>query len=591
MKVEDSFQLEQYKLPKNVYDATRSLNALLRRILPESVRKTVEADLRRFAKRIHDGVGRLAEGPHNEPRLVQYDHYGRRVDRLETSEGWRKLKDIAAEEGIVGIAFERQTGEYARVHQFAKIYLWVGDSRVVGCPMSMTDGAARVIEKYGTPLMKSSILPLLTTRDTTHAWTAGQFMTEKPGGSDVSRTETVATRAPGQGSTIQPGDLYILDGFKWFSSATDGNVALSLARTGGPGSSGLSLFLLPLKARSFLPGSEASNNGVFVHRMKQKIGTRAVPTAELSITGAHAYLVGELGQGVRNIATVLNITRMHSAFHAVGSVGRALMIATSYAGVRKVLNTNTGEYVLLQDLPIHTSFLLDTALLHHALLHLLIPLSLFLGKSELGSSTPAEESRLRLLTPVAKAFAGQRASKSVQDCIEALGGLGYMEEEPLSRLMRDSLVERIWEGTGSVLAGDVCRVIGKSKHKAMDYYLEWAYSILASSTPHPSVSLLTAQLHTISHATHRVAKGSYDPRLPPALLAALGYTTASLSMVQQANWASQTPGEEGELEWEMLNRWLGKAGESLRELERLAVGEGQKELEVERVIVHGRAKL
>ncbi|KZO93316.1 acyl-CoA dehydrogenase/oxidase C-terminal [Calocera viscosa TUFC12733] len=587
MRVEDGFQQERYTLPKDIYAATRSLNALLRRILPQPVLETVETDLHRFSKRIANGVGWLADGPNHEPRLVQYDHFGRRVDRLETSEGWRKLKEIAAEEGIVGIAYERQTGEYARVHQFSKIYLWVGDSRVVGCPMSMTDGAAR--GQYGTPEMKNAVLPRLVTRDASKAWTAGQFMTEKPGGSDVSRTETVAVRPPAQSGVVKPGDLYILDGFKWFSSATDGNVALSLARTDGEGSGGLSLFLLPLKSRSFLPGSSPSPNGVHVHRLKNKIGTKAVPTAELSITGAHGYLVGELGAGVRSIATVLNITRMHSAFHAVGSVGRALMIATAYADVRQVLDHTTGKYVLLRDLPIHTNLLADTALLHHALLHLLVPISLLLGKSEMGSSTSSEESRLRLLTPIVKAYAGVRASKAVQDCIEALGGLGYMEEEPLSRLMRDSLVERIWEGTSSVLALDVC--VSQLSRVALANLGQWATGVLNASQLNPSVDILASHLRTISLATHAIARGPTDPRLPRALLECLGHTTAALGMVEQTNWATLTPGEDAELEWEFLRRWV-KGGEGCaKELGRLAEGGDGEELRLERELVYGKARL
>ena len=65
------------------------------------------------------------------PTVTQYDHWGRRIDKLETCEAWRKLKAVAQEEGIVAIAFERQHGEFSRVHGFVKQIMMVGDAQVV----------------------------------------------------------------------------------------------------------------------------------------------------------------------------------------------------------------------------------------------------------------------------------------------------------------------------------------------------------------------------------------------------------------------------------------------------------------------------
>lgn len=136
--------------------------------------------------------------------------------------------------------------------------------------MAMTDGCARVLELSGTPSMKRDLLPLLTSRDPSRAYTAGQWMTEKPGGSDVSLTETVA-RPVDSSSTPKAGDLTVLEGFKFFSSATDGDVALALARTGGEGARGLSLFVVKLR------DEQGKTNGVFVHRLKKKYGTKVRP--------------------------------------------------------------------------------------------------------------------------------------------------------------------------------------------------------------------------------------------------------------------------------------------------------------------------
>jgi hypothetical protein len=75
-----------------------------------------------------------------EPTLLQHDQWGRRVDELHTSEGWRGLKRIAAEEGMVTTACLREAGEYSRVWGFAKTALWTPESASVGCPLAMTDG-------------------------------------------------------------------------------------------------------------------------------------------------------------------------------------------------------------------------------------------------------------------------------------------------------------------------------------------------------------------------------------------------------------------------------------------------------------------
>jgi alkylation response protein AidB-like acyl-CoA dehydrogenase len=170
---------------------------------------------------------------------------------------------------------------------------------------------------------------------------AGKFLTERPGGSDVSQTETSAT--PVDGAAGSPGSKYLLNGLKWSSSAKDGEVALVLVRTGDNalGACSLSLFLMPLRIPlvtgstptppSILPRTNENNNGILVHRLKNKFGTHPVPTAELSLNGSEAYLVGPLNQGVKSIAPVLQLTRIHSSFASVGLLSRALSIARSFA--------------------------------------------------------------------------------------------------------------------------------------------------------------------------------------------------------------------------------------------------------------------
>lgn len=251
----------------------------------------------------------------------------------------------------------------------------------------------------------------------------------------MSQTETTAKPAAENSEPNVPGSSYILNGFKWFSSATDSNVSLALARTGhiSGGSRSLSLFLVPLRLPLIAPPNgpvpSSTSNGIFVHRLKNKFGTQIVPTAELSINGAEAYLLGSLNTGVKSIIPVLNITRMHSAAGSIGYVRKALAIAQAYAYVRRV----QGQSVLLKNVPIHTEELAKISLVYRGLTHFFFGVAHLLGKEECKTASEDDKRRLRLLTPTVKAFAADKGVAAVEEAMTALGGLGYMEETGIGR--------------------------------------------------------------------------------------------------------------------------------------------------------------
>ncbi|KAJ6631482.1 acyl-CoA dehydrogenase NM domain-like protein [Mycena sp. CBHHK59/15] len=436
MRVEDIFH--QPPPPnEHPYLADPVLPGLLKRVLPARVLSEIEPDLVRLGHDLVTVVRPLSTRV-KAPTLTQYNAWGERVDVLQTSEGWRALKALAVQEGYLSNAYERRYQEYSRVYMFSKCMLMTGDFHVIMCPFGMTDGAARVIELFGSDKMKQEILPRLISRDPSSAYISGQWMTESTGGSDVSRTETIAVSTDTLPTDF--GSAYLLDGFKWFSSAAEGNLSVALARTGdvAGGSGSLSLFLVPLRLPSC--PSPLSNN-IQIHRLKDKIGTHGVPTAELSLNSARAWLIGSLNQGVRTIAPVLNITRIHSAIHSIGSLQRCLSIARSYATVRAV----GGGTKLLRSIPLHMENLANISILYSALTHLTFGAVLLLGKSECMVATTEENARLRLLTPTVKAFTALKSVSAMEECMAALGAQGYIEETGFGRLIRDALVEKIWE--------------------------------------------------------------------------------------------------------------------------------------------------
>ncbi len=417
------------------------LQAYLRWRLPADLQETLAPGLLAFGQRMVDevqGLGRQAES--HPPRLVPYSAWGERIDQIEISGAWKRLRDIAAAEGLVSIGYQRAEGAFSRLHQFARLYLFHPDSAWFTCPLAMTDGAARAIEEFGDDQLKDRALSHLLSRNPEQFWTAGQWMTERSGGSDVSRTGTTARK---QGGT------YLLTGSKWFTSATDSPVALTLARIEGaaPGSAGLSLFYVEL----FDETGRLRN--IRIERLKDKLGSRAMPPAELILEGTPATLVGDKSHGVRKMASLFNLTRLHNSVAAASSMRRALSLAKDYAARRQAFGRP------LIELPAHAETLACMQVEWEGNFHFAFHLALLLGRQEAGEAAEGEAALLRLLTPVAKLYSAKQAVAGVAEAMESFGGAGYVEDTGIPALMRDTLVLPIWEGTTNVLALDVLRAM------------------------------------------------------------------------------------------------------------------------------------
>src|SRR5437773_4791471 len=303
----------------NQYDEDALLHAYLRWRLPPEMLAEIEPALKRLGERVVTDIAALAESAEaSPPRHAPFDAWGRRVDRIETSDAWRQLDGISASEAIVATAYERANGPLSRIDQFARLYLFAPSSALYSCPLAMTDGAARFLEVHGDETTRA-VFAHLTSRDPEEFWTSGQWMTERTGGSDVGSTSTIAK--------CEAGDDYRLYGLKWFTSATTSQVAMTLARIEGAPSAGagLSVFLITLRDR------EGMLRNIRVDRLKDKLGTRALPTAELTLEGTPARLVGGAGDGIRKIATLFNITRVYNAVAAVAGMRRCVALATDYA--------------------------------------------------------------------------------------------------------------------------------------------------------------------------------------------------------------------------------------------------------------------
>jgi len=427
----------------NQFHDDRMLRGWLERTLPPDVFAEVAGDLERMGGIAGGELFRFQlEDRLSEPRLVSFDPWGRRIDRIELTPLWKRAAAIAAEEGLVAAAYERRHGEWSRVHQQALVYLFDPSSDVYTCPLAMTDGAAKTLLVHENRALIDRAVPRLTSRDPASMWTSGQWMTERTGGSDVAISETVARESP---------EGLRLFGVKWFTSAATSEMALTLARPEGnpPGGAGLALFYLETR------DPDGRMNGIRIARLKEKLGTRKLPTAELELEGALATPVCGLQGGIKAISPMLNVTRTWNAVCSVAAMRRAIALARDYAGKRVAFGAPLSEKALHVDTLAGLEAEFEGAFL---LAFFVVQL---LGREEAGALREGDAALARVLTPIAKLCTGKQVVAIASEVVEAFGGAGYIEDTGLPRLLRDAQVLSIWEGTTNVLSLDVLRALAQ----------------------------------------------------------------------------------------------------------------------------------
>jgi len=425
----------------NQYDSDALLKEYIERTLPAELRQRFEPEYRELGELNGGELYRLSLADlENEPVHTQWDAWGDRIDHVEVTEVWKRAQAISAERGLVAAGYDTELGAYARIHQHLLNYVVQASLDTYNCPLAMTDGAARTLLDSGNQSLIDLALPRLLSRDPKTMWTSGQWMTERIGGSDVGQTETIARHE---------GGTWRLYGTKWFTSATTADMALTLARPEGnpPGGRGLAMFYLELR------DEEGRLQNLHINRLKDKFGTRKLPTAELSLDGVEAIPVAGLENGVRNITPMLNITRTWNAVAAVLGMRRAAALMRDYADKREAFGAR------LIDKPLHVDTMADTVAEAQGAFLLAFRVVELLGRIEAGEASDAEQLVSRLLTPIGKLTTGKQAVAIASETLESFGGAGYVNDTGLARLLADAQVLPIWEGTTNVLSLDTLRAL------------------------------------------------------------------------------------------------------------------------------------
>jgi acyl-CoA dehydrogenase len=498
------------------YRSDRLLRALLDRALPTDRRVALDADLDALGDYAQMAWQRVGNSTRRKPVLTQWDAWGRRVDRIELTTAWLEGPQLTTRHSV--LAAGHANNEYARLEQFARVYLYHVASEFYTCPLAMTDGAATALKASGNKALIDHALPHFLSREASSFWLSGQWMTENAGGSDVGNTETIARRdTDGQ---------WRLHGRKWFSSAVVGEAALALARPegAGEGTGALALFFVET-----MDGAQRKPQLV-IDRLKDKLGTHELPTAEIHLDGLPAWPLGELANGVRQIAPMLNVTRTWNAVCAIASMARAISLARDYAARRE----SFGRPLIQQ--PLHAQTLADMQAEFEGAFALTFEVTHLLGRVEQHIAAPHETLLLRLLTPLAKLWTGKLAVKICSEALECFGGAGYIEDTGLPQLLRDAQVYSIWEGTTNVLSLDSLRALAgasfSSLRTAVDGWLDGCEDARSINTIYAALDDAATFLDT-----QRASRDSLEAGARGLAITLVRCAAAAL-LARQATWSA-----------------------------------------------------
>jgi putative acyl-CoA dehydrogenase len=358
----------------------------------------------------------------NLPILRTHDRFGTRIDEVELDPSWHWLLRGAIEREIHSLPW-RDEKPGAHVVRAVLFSLWGNANDGVMCPVSMTYAAIPAL-RDGAVALATEWESRLTRPDYGDGALAGMAMTERQGGSDVRANITRAEPA-GDG-------VYEIHGHKWFCSYPPCDVFLVLAQAPG----GLSCFLVERGA------------GMEFQRLKDKLGTRSLPSSEVEFRGATGRLIGEEGRGVPAIIRMVNHTRLDCLLGSATGLRRATLEAIHHARHRSAFGA------LLVEQPAMRNVLADLAIESEAA-------TVAAMRVARSYDEPGQAGFRRFATAVMKYWVSKRAPAHAAEALECLGGNGFVEDSGMPLLYRDAPLNSIWEGSGNVAALDVMRAMIK----------------------------------------------------------------------------------------------------------------------------------
>jgi len=517
------------------YATDPNLRLLLDRLLPDQEeRGFAEEHVSRYGELCGGPIARRAEiTDKHGPVLRRYDEWGREVDQVEHHPTWLESKADLVRAGFTGLP-QHAGRPVPAVVTAAMAYLVSQAETAIYCGLGMTSGAADIVERYAPPAVRDELLRRLTSLDPEEAWEGGMFLTERQGGSDVGANTTHA---------VPDGDEWRLHGEKHFCSNVDAEVFVVLARPEGApeGARGLAAFIVP----RLLP--DGSTNGFRIKRLKPKLGTVGVPTAEVTLDGARAWLAGgadanggddaSTGRGINKMMEMVNGSRFGVALMGLGIHRRSFLEGAIYAAHREQWGQRIDRYPLVRETLVDLLVDLEAGL----------ALTFECATAARNAASDDEGRALRrILVPLAKLRVTREAIGAASQALELFGGNGYMEDWPMARQLRDAQCHTIWEGTENILCLDVRRAMGERAHEALVARVERALEEAdASPALAPAVGAVEATLSDAREAIAHLEGASNEVQLLHARR--FSYLLADLIegalLLDEATWQLRRDGD------------------------------------------------
>ncbi|MFW9866014.1 MAG: acyl-CoA dehydrogenase family protein [Candidatus Thorarchaeota archaeon] len=451
----------------NYYKDDAFFQALIKKYMPQEEFEKIDRDLRALSDYVSFRFRDLAnqasqlENRIKCTRVKHYDAHNHRIDRIE-----RCLETEILEREVfsLGLYDPARNTAWSR---FAKMFLLYQNGEAgVMCPVACTHGAVELMQKYEDTLEPAALEVLKELRDGKDGEykLGAQFVTEIQGGSDVpsNLVEAVFEEEKGKDGYSNCWRLY---GQKFFCSAMQADYAIVTAKPKGvPSSTKVAAFAVP----SWLPGNKEKEirNSFTIDRLKQKLGTAELPTAEITYNGAVAYPIGPLEKGLADIVgIVLSLSRLHVAFGQAAGALRVIREAILYSQFRTAFNVPISSFPMMlnqiNDLDIFAKrtaagcFKVYSEFIHFGE-------ELISGIRDLEQIEDTNERkrrfRLRELVMLQKIVVADEVPAMIRKAISFFGGHGIMEDFlSFPRFHRDSMIMELWEGPRNVLLTQIHR--------------------------------------------------------------------------------------------------------------------------------------
>ncbi len=392
------------------------------------------------------------------PALETYDRNGEVVNRVVLNRWYDEQHQELYRRGIIGLPYAEKA---PHLLTFTMGYLLSQADISLHCPVTLTGAVAYVLGSHAPDAVRQQFLYDVIRMDG-RAKTGGTWATEQHGGSDVGATTTTA---------VPSGDRFALHGLKWFTSNANSGLALATARPEGAvgGTAGLGLYLVP----SHLENGEP--NRYRVRRLKDKLGTKGLPTGEIDLLGAEAIEVAAPPDGFRLMMEALEYSRVHNAVGSAGVQRRALREALAWAKSRRAFGHALVDYPMVQDelLRMRVQFEAGGQLAFEAAL-------------AFDAAQQNQERRTwpRMVTALAKYLTAEYAITAARAALELIGGNGYTSDYPVARLLRDAQVLTVWEGSANIQALELLRLLAP-RYRGWEQYQSRIQAIVETASRGP----------------------------------------------------------------------------------------------------------